>query len=597
MAIRYGLPLVSGCLVYDDYTVLTSGEHKMLKGNAWSSGGGSGDYNGNTTTLFYGPTFPAASAPAGTPLTSLGFKTVPTGDRSIVAFQLDGTNPIAYSVGVSFADQYVWAVTALLENVRRPLAGWGAISSQDYGNVSNIMPIAGMTWYYDYEYVHDTENNADILRVIVVYSSSGNFVDYGSGLTAADGGVVIRININDLAEYLKTLPNLATYGLDGKVTYNEKEYSPAYGEYSEPGGYGTNGQPGTFDDSSDTISIPAMPSFGVTSTGFINVYEVSQGALITFGSELFPDLSFTPISTLPTPTDVVTALENIATVAVDFGNQIPNIIDMYINNTLINYILDCHIIPVSPTTSGTSAIKVGFRTFTPSAGDVTSDYVDFDCGSLNIAEYYANFLDYAPYTSAKLFLPFVGFVDMLPEFWQSGTLNIKYRFNVIDGSFMCFVSATSSKSKLSNTVIAQYGGNACVHLPITGTNYSNMITGLIGAASGVAAGGHAASALMGGAASALNAVATRSGMQSSNSYNSSTSFLGIRTPYLLIERTVADFSASYDTEHGLPSNITAKFSSLSGFTTSNRVHLDGFTGATSAELDEISSLLAGGVIL
>lgn len=380
---------------------------------------------------------------------------------------------------------------------------------------------------------------------------------------------------------------LSIDGLYGEV------FSPDYGTPSEESGY----TGGTFDDSSDTISIPAMPSFGVTSTGFINVYEVSQGALVTFGSELFPDLSFTPISTLPTPTDVVTALENIATVAVDFGNQIPNIIDMYINNTLINYILDCHIIPVSPTTSGTSAIKVGFRTFSPSAGNVTSDYVDFDCGSLNVNEYYANFLDYAPYTSAKLFLPFVGFVDMLPEFWQSGTLNIKYRFNVIDGSFMCFVSATSSKSKLSNTVIAQYGGNACVHLPITGTNYSNMITGLIGAASGVAAGGHAASALMGGAASALNAVATRSGMQSSNSYNSSTSFLGIRTPYLLIERTVADFSASYDTEHGLPSNITAKFSSLSGFTTSSRVHLDGFTGATSAELDEISSLLAGGVIL
>lgn len=404
-----------------------------------------------------------------------------------------------------------------------------------------------------------------------------------------------KLDISAMMAKLKYEVNI--FGSATTIEPTARSFSPEYGTPSEAGGYGTGGQPGTFDDSSDTISIPAMPSFGVTSTGFINVYEVSQGALVTFGSELFPDLSFTPISTLPTPTDVVTALENIATVAVDFGNQIPNIIDMYINNTLINYILDCHIIPVSPTTSGTSAIKVGFRTFSPSAGNVTSDYVNFDCGDLNVGEYYANFLDYAPYTSAKLFLPFVGFVDMLPEFWQSGTLNIKYRFNVIDGSFMCFVSATSSKSKLSNTVIAQYGGNACVHLPITGTNYSNMITGLIGAASGVAAGGHAASALMGGAASALNAVATRSGMQSSNSYNSSTAFLGIRTPYLLIERTVADFSASYDTEHGLPSNITAKFSSLSGFTTSSRVHLDGFTGATSAELDEISSLLAGGVIL
>lgn len=437
----------------------------------------------------------------------------------------------------------------------------------------------GVTSYY----------NADGNTVTIYMSGQPQSPQTYQGRTYYENAAYIKIDIAKIITLLN-----ATNEISGLTGFNmSKKFSPDYGTPSEESGY----TGGTFDDSSDTISIPAMPSFGVTSTGFINVYEVSQGALVTFGSELFPDLSFTPISSLPSPTDVVTALENIATVAVDFGNQIPNIIDMYINNTLINYILDCHIIPVSPTTTGTNQIKVGFRTFSPSAGNVTSDYVDFDCGDLNVGEYYANFLDYAPYTSAKLFLPFVGFVDMLPEFWQSGTLNIKYRFNVIDGSFMCFVSATSSKSKLSNTVIAQYGGNACVHLPITGTNYSNMITGLIGAASGVAAGGHAASALMGGAASALNAVATRSGMQSSNSYNSSTSFLGIRTPYLLIERTVADFSASYDTEHGLPSNITAKFSSLSGFTTSNRVHLDGFTGATSAELDEISSLLAGGVIL
>lgn len=373
--------------------------------------------------------------------------------------------------------------------------------------------------------------------------------------------------------------------------------SPDYGTPSTEEGYGVGGQFGTFDDSSDTISLPTAPAVGMTSTGFVNVYEISQNALTQFGSELFPDLSFTPVSQLPAPTDVTTALENIATVLTDFGNQIPNIIDMYINNTLINYILDCHIIPVAPQSSGTSNIKVGFRTFSPMVNVVTSDYVDFDCGSLNIGEYYGNFIDYAPYTTAKLFLPFVGFIEVLPEFWQAGTLSITYRFNIIDGSFMAFIKSTSSKSKLNDTVIAQYGGNVCVHIPITGANYSNMITGLVGAVGGVATHGAGASSIVGGMASALNTVATQSGMQSSNSYNSSTAFLGIRTPYLLIERTVADFSETYDSERGLPSNISTSFSSLSGFTSSSTVHLDGITGATAEELDELGALLAGGIIL
>ena len=405
---------------------------------------------------------------------------------------------------------------------------------------------------------------------------------------------VTRINISAFINALQYEVNI--FGTNKPTGISGEKFSPDYGTPSAPEGYGT-GTGGSFDDSSDTIAIPSAPAMGITNAGFVNIYKITSNALQQFGSELFPDFSFTPISQLPAVTDVQTAIENVAQVLVDFGNQIPAMIDMYINNTLINYILYCHIIPVNPLTNGTANIKVGFKTFTPSAGIVTSDYVDFDCGSLNIAEYYANFIDYAPYTTAKLFLPFVGFVEVLPEFWQAGTINITYRFNIIDGSFMAFIRSTSSKSKLSNSVIAQYGGNCCVHIPITGANYSNMVTGLIGAAAGVAAGGAGVASIAGGAASALNTVATRSGMQNSNGYNSTTAFLGIRKPYLLIERTIADFSESYDTERGIPANITAKLSTVSGFTTSSAIHLDNITGATSAELDEIASLLAGGVIL
>lgn len=369
--------------------------------------------------------------------------------------------------------------------------------------------------------------------------------------------------------------------------------SNIYGESSFVGGYGEDIMP-SFDDSSDTIGIPAMPGIGVSSVGFVNIYKVSTGGLQSFGSELFPDLNFTPISTLPTPQDVTDALVNVATVLVDFGNQIPAMIDMYINNTLINYIIDCHIIPVAPSIGASENIKVGFRTFTPTADKVTSDYIDFDCGTINIGEYYANFADYEPYTRAKLFLPFVGYVDIKPEYWQSGLLQVIYRFNVIDGSFMAFVLSSSSKSKLRETVIGQYGGNCCVHIPITGANYSNLVSGVVGAAAAVAS----AQPGTGGSAAldaAINLANTKANVQQSNGYNSTTSFLGVRVPYLVIERTVSNMSSAYPDEIGIPSNINLDFSRLSGFVSSSDVIINGITGATDAELKEIARLLAGGV--
>lgn len=376
--------------------------------------------------------------------------------------------------------------------------------------------------------------------------------------------------------------------------------SEEFGTPSDEGGY----TGGTFDDSSDTISIPTMPTIGVTSAGFVNVYNPSVGTLQGFGAELFPDLTFSGSSHISGSSSVADAIEAAANALVDLGNQIPNIVNMYINSNLINYVIDCHILPVAPTIGAGANIKVGFKQFNASAPVVTSDYVDFDCGTLNVGEYYANFIDYSPYTRARLFLPFVGFVDLQPEFFQSGSVNIVYRFNIIDGSFMCYVLSTSSKSKLTNSVIMQFGGNACVHIPITGLNYSSMVSGVVGGAASMVASQagvsglnqRAGTAITSAITSAVDVAQSKPPVQASNGYNATTSFLSVRTPYLLIERSVSNFSIAYTEEKGIPSNITTDFSSLTGFTQATAVHLDGI-GATEEEKAEIAALLAQGVIL
>lgn len=369
-----------------------------------------------------------------------------------------------------------------------------------------------------------------------------------------------------------------------------EETSPDYGEASGPGGY----DGGTFDDSSDTIGVPAMPSIGVSSIGFVNVYNPSSGALAQLGEDLFPD--FTPITPYsPTGNTVIDAITDVAEALANIASNIPNAIEMFNNSQLINYIIDCHIIPVAPSVGSSQSIKIGYKTMNQSAPKVSSDYVDVDCGSLNIGEYYRNFIDYGPYTQAKLFLPFVGFVPIEPELFQSGTLKVVYRFNVIDGSFMAFVLSTSSKSKLTNTVIGQWGGNACVHVPITGINYSNMVSGIAAGVSATVA-EIGKGSLVGAADAALNTAAAAPALQSSNGYNATTSFLSVRTPYLMIERSVSHYSKDYGHEQGYPSEITADWSKLSGYTESDAIHLEGL-GATEEEMKEIASLLAAGVIL
>ena len=344
---------------------------------------------------------------------------------------------------------------------------------------------------------------------------------------------------------------------DKKITNSE------YGTYSSSGGYGG----GSFDDSSDAFGLPSLPSLGVSQAGFVNVYKPTAGQLVGFADDLFPDFQMPTPSTKEGIDGVVENLNNVATVMGFFA-------DSYLNKGLVDYVIDCHIVPVAPSITDNTGIKVGYKTFNYNPSKVTSDYVEFDCGTLQIAEYYQNFLDYEG-TRAKLYAPFIGFVDIKPEWFQSGSLRLVYHFNIIDGSCIAFVIATSSKSKLKNTVVATYGGNCCVHMPITGLNYSSMISGI---ASGT---GKIVSGVFGGnlgkiAGGAEQVATARPSIEQSNGYNAGMSFMCYRRPYLLIERPVASFSQNYPKEEGLPLNVTKKLSEIKGFTTCTAPIVDNF---------------------
>ena len=379
-------------------------------------------------------------------------------------------------------------------------------------------------------------------------------------------------------------------GMEISVEYVSEEA----GEPSEPGGY-TPGTPGKFDDTSDSVGVPTLPTIGVSNVGFVNVYKVSSGGLVSLGQELFPALQYSQPASI-SGTDVVDTLVNGFNAIMTFLANVPSFFDQTNAATFINYIIDCHILPVTPSGGSSEYIKVGSKTLTCSGTKLSSDYVEIDCGEIELGEYYANFADYL--TNFKLYLPFVGMVSSRPEWFYRESLKVVYHFNIVDGSFMAYVLSTGAYVNNNNsgrTIVGQYGGNCCVHIPITGVTYSSMVSGLVGSGSGAvaAAGSGNIPALT---TSAISAAAAHGDIAQSNTYASSVSFLGCRRPFAIIERPVSSFSTKYAVENGIPSNVARKLGDVTGFSMIGDIHLDG-VNATEEEKTEIERLLHDGVIL
>lgn len=369
--------------------------------------------------------------------------------------------------------------------------------------------------------------------------------------------------------------------IDGTVPVVEE--SPEFGPASSPEGYTGGGGAGgstAFDDHSDVIGIPTEPQ-SILGLGFLNVYKCDASSLTDFGAELFPDITF-PAS-----------LSDVGEVLAAFAESIWN-------SKLIDYVISVHCVPTDVPAGNLTNIKIGTRTLTTINGrPITKEYVDYDFGSITIDEYYHNYIDYM--CKFTLYLPFYGFVSLKPEEILGGSIQVKYRFNVIDGSFMAYILCTCARSKMTNTLIGQYGGSAIVHLPVSNLSYSSMFASMIGGASTAAVGmatGNAGAIVSGALTEASGIAQALQGgdTKKSNSYNASSSFMTRRQPYVIIERPYSSFSTRYNMENGLPSNIVYAIGDCVGFTQASNIILDGVP-CTEAEKEKIRALFASGVII
>lgn len=326
------------------------------------------------------------------------------------------------------------------------------------------------------------------------------------------------------------------------------------------GGSDTGGGNGDFDDTSVPIEIPNLPTISAASTGFISLFNPTLSQLNELASYMWSDIF------------------DIDTLKKLFADP-------------MDVILGLSILPVQIPTSGAREVKVGNIGTGISLNVASTQFVEVDCGTINVNEYWGAYLDYSPYTNAQIYLPYVGVRPISVDEIMGKSVNVKYHVDILTGACCCFV-------KCGDSVLYSFNGQCSIPIPISATNYTNTINGIISVAASlgtmVATGGATAPLALTNLASTI-ANQMKPTVEKSGAISGPGGVMGIQTPYLILTRPRQALPSKQNTFTGYPSFITVTLGELSGYTEVHSIHLENIP-ATADELSEIETLLKGGVI-
>lgn len=418
------------------------------------------------------------------------------------------------------------------------------------------------------------------------FIGSGSTTYMGITANSTDSfGSYIRESIDIVADMGISLENVInTMGAFGLSVEGTDPY--------EPGGYsGAGWGTGNFDATSDIIGMPDLPTVSAIDTGFLTLFTPSIAQLQSFQEYLWSDLlEGIKDGSL---TDIVDSLKKIVS-------------DPY------QAIMGLSIVPVAVPTAGSKDVKMyGVLDSGVVMPYASTQWIEVNCGSLNVNEFWGNYMDYAPYTKiTSLYLPFVGVVSVDVDEIMKKTVTIKYRVDILSGQCIAFII-------INGSVEYQYQGHCATSLPITASDFSstinaglNLISHVTAGVAGIA-GGAISGALTGGiggaigavgaAASAANNIASdvmnaKPNIKAGSSVGGAGGLLSVKKPYFIAIRPkqcVASYQKSFT---GFPINETYAIRQLTGYTEFERINLDGIP-LTQPEKEELESLLMGGVYL
>lgn len=363
--------------------------------------------------------------------------------------------------------------------------------------------------------------------------------------------------------------------------------------------------PGVPIDPSDPSAGSTFPSYVPSSgSGLIHVYNPTPTEFVNFGKWLW--VTYADAS-----------------------------IDKIWNNPF-DGILGAFELYATPSVSGRDNIRSGFLVCPTQSNVVSNRYIELDCGSIIVPEFYGNYLDYSPYSQAYIYLPFIGINEVSIDDIVGHCINIRYRVDTYNGS--CIAMIYVAKSGYRNLVY-QFAGNCSVEVPLAGGSQAAIKAGMLQAeayarstvqsaqiqkaasiGSGIASGargnsvgGMVAGALAGGVAGYIQGdanygaaklqagaqveaarYANKSSVQHSGQFGASHGAMGLKKPFIMLRSPIQVKVPNYNEEYGFPAHKRVIIGGCRGYLRVQEVNVVS-AHATNEEKIAIEEALKSGV--
>lgn len=331
------------------------------------------------------------------------------------------------------------------------------------------------------------------------------------------------------------------------------------------GGYAdVGGGDGELDLSSDIITLPELP-LSFTETGFIQIFSPSLYQIRELSSYMWNASFF------------------------------ENLLKMFSNP--MDIIIGLSLFPFPIPKGGSRGVHAGNILTTIQMDYPSSQYVQIDCGSIEVKHFYNAYIDYEPYTTCQIYLPYIGVESLNMDDIMDKTIQIIYRVDLLSGSCGAYILC-------DGVILYNFSGNCSSQIPISGQSFQAMIQSAINLVASTAT--HAtktknASALENGAKSAASSLAgnvssMKPEISRAGNISSNVGMLSPQKPYLIFSVPRTCLPKGQNTYLGYPTFMSIDLSSLKGYTEVERVWLNNMT-CTDEEKKEIEERLKGGVIL
>lgn len=265
----------------------------------------------------------------------------------------------------------------------------------------------------------------------------------------------------------------------------------------------------------------------------------------------------------------------------------------------MNGIIDLRLFPfnVALKNSATQAesIVIG-RTNTGVNGIKLTENVNslIDLGECTFFEKFKNFLDFEPYTTAQLYIPYIGVVPVSTAEFMGHKISVKMIVDYTTGAGTAIVFKDDIPFIYRNGVVG-------VSIPMTGNDsasYANTVIGNVvsGAVSGVAS---IANGNIGGMVSSAEKLysgfATGTNYQEASASSPSVATWQPQRCYFIIDRPILNVPDNYGRTIGYACEKTGKLSDFKGFTVVSNPEIN--FRCTDSERQYIVNMLQGGVFV